>query len=154
MGPDVLRGKLRLSAAALGASGGAGARISSRPVMASLWTSTWRNGQPRHPDGAGGQTGDRQAHPDARPRLSHCGSADRWTGRPTEEGTPKGGPLSPLLSNLMLDVLDKELEKRGHRFVRYSEDCNIYLRSQRAETASRAADEPSASKSSGWIEAL
>src|SRR5712672_1975167 len=51
---------------------------------------------------------------------------------PTEEGTPQGGPLSPLLSNLMLDVLDKELEERGHRFVRYADDCNIYVRSQRA----------------------
>jgi len=51
---------------------------------------------------------------------------------PTEQGTPQGGPLSPLLSNLMLDVLDKELEKRGHRFVRYADDCNIYVRSQRA----------------------
>ena len=51
---------------------------------------------------------------------------------PTEEGTPQGGPLSPLLSNLMLDVLDKELEKRGHRFVRYADDCNIYVRSPRA----------------------
>jgi RNA-directed DNA polymerase len=50
----------------------------------------------------------------------------------TEEGTPQGGPLSPLLSNLMLDVLDKELEKRGHRFVRYADDCNIYVRSQKA----------------------
>src|ERR1700736_5241868 len=51
---------------------------------------------------------------------------------PTEEGTPQGGPLSPLLSNLMLDVLVKELEKRGHRFVRYADDCNIYVRSRRA----------------------
>jgi RNA-directed DNA polymerase len=51
---------------------------------------------------------------------------------PTEEGTPQGGPLSPLLSNLMLDVLDKELEKRGHRFVRYADDCDIYMRSQKA----------------------
>jgi RNA-directed DNA polymerase len=51
---------------------------------------------------------------------------------PTEEGTPQGGPLSPLLSNVMLDVLDKELEKRGHCFVRYADDCNIYVRSQRA----------------------
>jgi RNA-directed DNA polymerase len=51
---------------------------------------------------------------------------------PTQEGTPQGGPLSPLLSNLMLDVLDKELEKRGHRFVRYADDCNIYVRSRRA----------------------
>ena len=51
---------------------------------------------------------------------------------PTTEGMPQGGPLSPLLSNLMLDVLDKELEKRGHRFVRYADDCNIYVRSRRA----------------------
>jgi RNA-directed DNA polymerase len=51
---------------------------------------------------------------------------------PTEKGTPQGGPLSPLLSNLMLDVLDKELEKRGHRFVRYADDCNIYVRSRKA----------------------
>jgi RNA-directed DNA polymerase len=51
---------------------------------------------------------------------------------PATEGTPQGGPLSPLLSNLMLDVLDKELERRGHRFVRYADDCNIYVRSQRA----------------------
>ncbi|WP_407117409.1 group II intron reverse transcriptase/maturase [Bradyrhizobium sp. LMG 9283] len=50
----------------------------------------------------------------------------------TDEGTPQGGPLSPLLSNLMLDVLDKELEKRGHRFGRYADDCNIYVRSQKA----------------------
>jgi RNA-directed DNA polymerase len=51
---------------------------------------------------------------------------------PTVEGTPQGGPLSPLLSNLMLDELDKELERRGHRFVRYADDCNIYVRSHRA----------------------
>jgi RNA-directed DNA polymerase len=50
----------------------------------------------------------------------------------TDEGTPQGGPLSPLLSNLMLDELDKELERRGHRFARYADDCNIYVRSQRA----------------------
>lgn len=51
---------------------------------------------------------------------------------PSEEGTPQGGPLSPLLSNLLLDELDKELESRGHRFVRYADDCNIYVRSERA----------------------
>jgi len=51
---------------------------------------------------------------------------------PTEEGTPQGGPLSPLLSNLVLDELDKELERRGHRFVRYADDSNIYVRSLRA----------------------
>jgi RNA-directed DNA polymerase len=49
-----------------------------------------------------------------------------------EEGTPQGGPLSPLLANLLLDDLDKELEKRGHRFCRYADDCNIYVQSQAA----------------------
>lgn len=48
------------------------------------------------------------------------------------EGTPQGGPLSPLLSNILLDELDKELERRGHRFVRYADDCNIYVRSKHA----------------------
>jgi RNA-directed DNA polymerase len=48
------------------------------------------------------------------------------------EGTPQGGPLSPLLSNIVLDELDKELERRGHRFVRYADDCNIYVKSRRA----------------------
>src|SRR6266436_6724621 len=51
---------------------------------------------------------------------------------PSVEGTPQGGPLSPLLSNLVLDVLDRELERRGHRFVRYADGCNIYVRSERA----------------------
>jgi RNA-directed DNA polymerase len=51
---------------------------------------------------------------------------------PIDEGTPQGGPLSPLLSNIVLDELDRELIKRGHRFVRYADDCNIYVRSQRA----------------------
>lgn len=50
----------------------------------------------------------------------------------TEEGTPQGGPLSPLLSNIMLDDLDRELEQRGHKFVRYADDCNIYVKTQRA----------------------
>jgi RNA-directed DNA polymerase len=51
---------------------------------------------------------------------------------PTEEGTPQGGPLSPLLSNIVLDDLDQELARRGLRFVRYADDCNIYVRSERA----------------------
>ena len=50
----------------------------------------------------------------------------------TEEGTPQGGPLSPLLSNIVLDELDHELSARGHRFVRYADDCNIYVRSERS----------------------
>src|SRR5947199_3101732 len=51
---------------------------------------------------------------------------------PAEEGTPQGGPLSPLLSNIVLDELDRELERRKHRFVRYADDCNILVRSARA----------------------
>src|SRR5271170_1799879 len=51
---------------------------------------------------------------------------------PVDEGTPQGGPLSPILSNLVLDDLDKELARRGHRFCRYADDCNIYVRSRRA----------------------
>jgi RNA-directed DNA polymerase len=50
----------------------------------------------------------------------------------TDEGTPQGGPLSPLLANILLDDLDQELERRGHRFVRYADDCNIYVQTQRA----------------------
>jgi len=48
------------------------------------------------------------------------------------EGTPQGGPISPLLSNILLDDLDKELERRGHRFCRYADDCNVYVKSARA----------------------
>jgi len=48
------------------------------------------------------------------------------------QGTPQGGPLSPLLSNILLDELDKELERRGHKFCRYADDCNIYVRTERA----------------------
>jgi group II intron reverse transcriptase/maturase len=48
------------------------------------------------------------------------------------EGTPQGGPLSPLLANVLLDEVDKELEKRGHMFARYADDCNVYVQSQRA----------------------
>lgn len=51
---------------------------------------------------------------------------------PSEEGTPQGGPLSPLLSNIMLNELDKMLESRGHKFCRYADDCNIYVKSKRA----------------------
>ena len=48
------------------------------------------------------------------------------------DGTPQGGPLSPLLSNILLDGWDKELERRGHRFARYADDCNIYVQSEAA----------------------
>lgn len=49
-----------------------------------------------------------------------------------DEGTPQGGPLSPLLANVLLDEVDRELERRGHRFARYADDCNVYVRSQKA----------------------
>lgn len=58
--------------------------------------------------------------------MVHGVVQERW------EGTPQGGPLSPLLSNLLLDELDKELEQRGHRFCRYADDCNVYVKTQRA----------------------
>lgn len=62
----------------------------------------------------------------------HAGVMEDGLVSPTDEGTPQGGPLSPLLSNLVLDELDRELERRGHRFVRYADDCNIYVASERA----------------------
>ena len=61
-----------------------------------------------------------------------AGVMDAGLVRATREGTPQGGPLSPLLSNLVLDELDRELTRRGHRFVRYADDCNIFVRSERA----------------------
>ena len=62
----------------------------------------------------------------------NAGMMENGLTSPTDKGTPQGGPLSPLLSNLLLDELDKELERRGHKFVRYADDCNIYVRSERA----------------------
>ena len=58
------------------------------------------------------------------------------------EGTPQGGPLSPLLANLLLDDLDKELERRGHRFCRYADDCNIYVQSKAAGERVLASRDP------------
>lgn len=65
-------------------------------------------------------------------RLLRAGLMQNGVCVSREEGTPQGGPLSPLLANLLLDDLDKELERRGHRFCRYADDCNIYVRSQAA----------------------
>lgn len=64
---------------------------------------------------------------------------------PSEEGTPQGGPLSPLLANIYLDALDKELDERGHSYCRYADDCNIYVGSQ-------AAAERTLTSIQGWIE--
>jgi len=65
-------------------------------------------------------------------RFLKSGVQVAGTLRASGSGTPQGGPLSPLLSNLLLDELDKELERRGHHFVRYADDCNIYVSSRRA----------------------
>jgi group II intron reverse transcriptase/maturase len=65
--------------------------------------------------------------------------------KPSEEGTPQGGPLSPLLANIYLDALDKELEKRGHCYCRYADDCNVYVNSQ-------AAAERTLTSLRAWIE--
>ena len=65
-------------------------------------------------------------------RYLQAGIMEAGVVSPRAEGTPQGGPLSPLLSNILLDDLDKELEKRGHKFVRYADDCNVYVRTQRA----------------------
>ena len=67
-------------------------------------------------------------------RYLKSGIADHGHIVGTVEGTPQGGPLSPLMANLMLDQLDKELERRGHRFVRYADDMNIFVKSRRAGT--------------------
>ncbi|WP_257009886.1 group II intron maturase-specific domain-containing protein, partial [Evansella halocellulosilytica] len=65
-------------------------------------------------------------------RYLQSGVMEKGLVSPNTEGTPQGGPLSPLLSNIVLDELDKELEERGLAFVRYADDCNIYVRSRRA----------------------
>ena len=65
-------------------------------------------------------------------RFLEAGVLEQEALHETTEGTPQGGPLSPLLANLLLDRMDRELERRGHRFVRYADDCNIYVRSRRA----------------------
>ena len=65
-------------------------------------------------------------------RYLQAGMMEGGLVSPRTEGTPQGGPLSPLLSNILLDELDKELESRGHRFVRYADDCNVYVKSKAA----------------------
>lgn len=65
-------------------------------------------------------------------RYLDAGIMDNGVVRERLEGTPQGGPLSPLLANVLLDEVDRELERRGHRFVRYADDCNVYVRSRKA----------------------
>ncbi len=65
-------------------------------------------------------------------RYLQAGAMHNGVAMERYEGTPQGGPISPLLANVLLDEVDKELERRGHRFVRYADDCNVYVRSQKA----------------------
>ena len=65
-------------------------------------------------------------------RYLEAGVMTNGVAQERREGTPQGGPLSPLLANVLLDTVDRELERRGHRFVRYADDCNVYVRSRRA----------------------
>jgi len=77
------------------------------------------------------RTGDRRIVKLIR-RILSAGAVTLAGFEPATEGTPQGSPLSPILSNLLLDEFDKELERRGHRFVRYADDCNTYVRSKTA----------------------
>ncbi len=136
VGPDVFRSQLRVSAWTLGASGsGAGAAVycgglslgrgpGSREVL--------RPGPPRQTDGKDRGAGKRQAVTEADPSISASRVMESGLVNPVDEGTPQGGPLSPLLSNIVLDEFDRELERRGLRFARYADDSNIYVRSRRA----------------------
>lgn len=79
----------------------------------------------------GRRVGDRRVLAVIR-RYLQAGTMAGGVESPRQEGTPQGGPLSPLLSNILLDDLDKELERRGHTFCRYADDCNLYVRSRRS----------------------
>lgn len=79
----------------------------------------------------GRRVGDRRVLAVIR-RYLQAGTTTGGLESPRQDGTPQGGPLSPLLSNILLDDLDKELERRGHTFCRYADDCNIYVQSKRA----------------------
>lgn len=70
--------------------------------------------------------------PEAHPQLSKRRSHDEWRSNEEHRENAAGGPLSPLLSNILLDDLDRELTRRGHRFVRYADDCNLFVKSKRA----------------------
>ena len=89
--------------------------------------------EPRRADGKAGQTNrGPSSAADSSAATSNAGVMANGVVMERHEGTPQGGPLSPLLANVLLDEVDKELEKRGHAFVRYADDCNVYVRSRRA----------------------
>ena len=108
----------------------------SSPVCGSWWTSTCRNSSTgvNHDiliDRLRKRIDDAGVIRLVRAYLN-SGIMDHGVVLAREEGTPQGGPLSPLLANVMLDEVDKELERRGHRFARYADDANVYVRSVKA----------------------
>ena len=90
-----------------------------------------RLGLARQTDGQNRNQGRRSASAEADRGVSEGRSDGRRVVSPVDEGTPQGGPLSPLLSNIVLDEFDRELERRGLRFARYADDCNVYVQSNR-----------------------
>ena len=83
--------------------------------------------------GSACEADSRQANAKTDTQLSHQRHYGRGHSKsPNSEGTPQGSPLSPLLSNIVLHELDKELSSRGHRYVRYADDCSIYVRSEKS----------------------
>ena len=136
VGSDVLPTQLRVSAGTVGASrrgpGAATYRRGLRLGGRSRSGEILRSSQPRQTDGPDCATGRRPAAAETLRAFLNAGVMENGLVGPSVEGTPQGGPLSPLLSNLVLDELDRELECRGHRFVRYADDSNIYVRSERA----------------------
>ena len=98
--------------------------------------------EPRHAHGTSGQTGQGQTTPEADPGYLTSGIMYEGVVQAHSKGTPQGSPLSPLLSNILLDELDKELERRGHRFCRYADDCNIYVKSAKGREAGNGINYP------------
>ena len=144
--PELLRVELRVPSGAQCASGGAtGPGVCGRRAALGGGHGpgeVLRPGEPRHPDGAGGAEGQRQAGAAADPPVPAGRDDGRRAGEAAQEGTPQGGPLSPLLSNILLDDLDKELERRGHAFCRYADDCNIYVRHAAQRGTGDGVDDP------------
>jgi hypothetical protein len=135
VGPHVQRMQFRLSAGSLGSpGGGAGARLCPRKLSVrcryQLGETFDRVNHDRLIAAVVARVSDRQVLLLIRGYLT-TGVLDGGLLTESREGTPQGGPLSPLLSNLVLNELHRELERRGHRFVRYADDCNIYVLAKR-----------------------